>query len=85
MHDYIAITKPTDTPKTRTVGAIALYPLDNNHEGWIFISLATGKTIHGNIWTVLPVGEDVIARVHQISLEEKQPLISKKYIQIKTG
>ena len=43
------------------------------------MSLATGRTIHGNIRTVLPVGEDVIDRVHQIALEEKQPLISKNF------
>ena len=38
----------TNTPKARTVGDIALYPLGNEEGGWYFISLATGHIVHSN-------------------------------------
>ena len=37
------------------------------------MSLLTGKRIHGYIWDELPIGDDVIERVHELALEEKQP------------
>ena len=59
----------TNTPKARTVGVIALYELGNAQGGWIFMSLATGKEIHGYAWDVLPIAEEVINRVHELALE----------------
>ena len=71
--DYAQVhrhNKLMNTLKARNVGGIALYPSGNDQRGWIFMALATGKTIHSYIWTTLPVGEDVINRVHKIALEK---------------
>ena len=70
---------PTNTPKARTVGAIALHESGNAQRGWIFMSLATGKEIHGYTWDVLPVADEVIERVHEIALGEGQPLITNNF------
>ena len=64
--------KITNTNKSRAVGVIALYPSGNEVGGWYFISLATGKEIHGNGWTELPMGDDVRQRVKHIVLKEGQ-------------
>ena len=55
--------KITNTNKSRAVGAIALYPSGNEVGGWYFMSLATGKEIHRNGWTELPMGDEVLQRV----------------------
>ena len=43
------------------------------------MSLATGKEIHGYAWDVLPIAEEVINRVHELALEENQPLITNNF------
>ena len=56
--DYVQAynaTKITNTPKSRAVGCVALYPSGNEAGGWIFMSLATGREIHRNKWVELPV------------------------------
>ena len=80
--DYVQTYKVkgvTNTPKIRTVGAIALYPSGNLQGGWIFMSLATGRELHCYQWDILPVGEDVINRVHALTLTECEPKILKKF------
>ena len=37
------------------------------------MSLLTGKRIHRYIWEELPIGDDVIDRVHDLATDEKQP------------
>ena len=44
------------------------------------MSLATGKRIHYHQWEVCNVSDDVIARVHQLALAEKQPLITDNFM-----
>jgi hypothetical protein len=62
----------TNNNNARTVGAIALYASGNVQGGWYFLSLLTGKRIHRYQWTVLPMGDDVIERVHEIARAEGQ-------------
>ena len=40
--------------------------------------LATGRNIHSYSWNILLARGDVINRVHQLAIEERQPLIAKK-------
>ena len=52
---------------TRTTGAIALRPTGNTQGGYYFYSLATGKVLNRRNWTLLPIPQDVIDRVHNMA------------------
>ena len=81
--DYVQAYKvkgATNTNKSRTVGAIALYPSGNAQGGWVFMSLATGRELHCYQWDTLPVGEDVINRVHTLAIEDDQPKIDANFM-----
>ena len=69
----------TNNTNARTVGAIALYPSDNQQGGWYFLSLLTGNIIHRYQWKSLPIGEDVIKRVHEIAIEQGQGLVAENF------
>ena len=59
----------TNTPKSRSVGAIALRP-KNSRGSYYFMSLATGKQIHSNNWVELPITQAVIDRVEYLATQE---------------
>jgi len=61
----------TNTALSRTTGAIALRPF-NEHSGWAFMSLASGNQIVRNIWTILPIPNDVVTRVHDIAASQSE-------------
>ncbi|MHA7927606.1 MAG: reverse transcriptase domain-containing protein, partial [Marinobacter sp.] len=52
---------------SRTTGAIALRPTGNAQGGYYFLSLTTGRRISRNHWTVLPLPNEVIDRVHVLA------------------
>jgi hypothetical protein len=56
-----------NTMTTRTTGAIALRPTGNAQGGYFLYSLSTGRVLNRNHWTVLPMPQEVIARVHTLS------------------
>jgi hypothetical protein len=69
---------PTNTPKARSLGAIALNPTGNAQGDYFFMSLATGaKKISRHQWTELPLTDTAIARVEALALHEGQPLIQE--------
>ena len=43
------------------------------------MSLATRKQLHAFIWTELPINDQVISRVNDLSTKEKQPEMTKGY------
>jgi hypothetical protein len=55
------------TMATRTTGAIALHPVGNEQGGYYFFSLASGRVLNRNHWTVPPMPADVINRVHVLA------------------
>ena len=59
----------TNTSEQRSVGAIALRP-SNNDKGYWFMSLETGRRIHGYIWNELPIPEHVVRRVEELAEDE---------------
>ena len=69
---------PTNTPRGRTLGAIALNPTGNVNGDYYFLSLATGDRISRHQWTELPIPPSAIARVEQLALDEGQPLIQEQ-------
>lgn len=79
--DYVetaqGATKSTTT--SRTMGAIALFPSRNSSKSWYFMSLGTGAIIHRYSWDKLPASEDVLSRVRELALKQKQPRISKNF------
>jgi hypothetical protein len=62
--EYVQTHEATDnTMAPRTVGALALRPSGNAQGGHLFYSLSTGKVLHRNHWTALPMPQEVIDRV----------------------
>ena len=60
--------------KKRSIPAIAL-KASNNAGGFYFMSLYSGKWIHGYIWEEFPIDESVIDRVEKLAIIEKQPFL----------
>ena len=69
-------TGTTNSMKQRSVPAIALRR-SNSAGGNYFMSLYSGKRIHGYKWEKLPTDEHVIARVEQITEKEEQPVMNQ--------
>ena len=60
--DYMQVHKGEGvikTTKDRTIGAIALHPSGSEHSGWFIVFMVTGRRIHGYIWNILPISDDV--------------------------
>ena len=70
----VVYSSTTNNMKSRGIEAIALSDVGNGG-GHYFMNLATGKQIHGYDWTSLPITEQVIDRVHDLAMDEKQPSI----------
>jgi hypothetical protein len=66
---------PTNTPKARSLGAIALTPTGNAQGDYWFLSLATGARISRHKWVELPITDTAIACVEALPVHEGQPLI----------
>ena len=62
----------TNTQKSRAVSAIALRP-SNLSGGYYFQSLYSGKRLHAYHWKELPVDAEIIDRVHELAINERQP------------
>ena len=69
---------PTNTPRSRSLGAIALCPTGNAQGDYYFLSLSTGARISRHNWTVLPLSDTAIARVEALALHEGRPLIQER-------
>ena len=68
---------PTNTPATRSIGAIALDPTGNIQGAYNFMSLVKGARISRHRWTELPIPDTAIVRVEALALHEKQPLLQR--------
>ena len=68
-------TSNNNTP--RTVPAVALR-MSNNAGGHYFMSLHSGKRIHGYKWTELSIDKHVIERVEQLAAKEDQPIMHRR-------
>ena len=67
---YCIVYRTTKNDKTpRAARAIALRP-SNNQGGYYFMSLKTGKHIHGFQWTRLATTQSVIERVHELAEQQ---------------
>jgi hypothetical protein len=69
---------PTNTPRARTMGALALDPCHNTRGAYNFLSLSTGALISRHRWECLPISDTVIARVEALAFEDGQPLIQSR-------
>ncbi|KAI2509414.1 Reverse transcriptase (RNA-dependent DNA polymerase) [Fragilaria crotonensis] len=69
---------PSNTPRSRSLGAIALSPTGNAQGDYYFLSLASGARISRHQWTVLPTPDTAIARVEALALHEGRPLIQER-------
>jgi hypothetical protein len=68
---------PTNTPRARSTGAIALTPMGNAQGGYFFLSLATGRKLSRQQWDALPMPDGVVAAVERKAQDESQPLIGQ--------
>ena len=57
----------------------ALYPSGNQQQGWMFMSLSTGRVIHRHQWKKLPISQEIIDMVDQLGTKEKQSFISNNF------
>ena len=81
LGQYVQVFEPSDptnTPKARALGAIALTPTGNANGDYYFLSLATGARISRHQWTELPITDTCIARVEALAKNEGQPLIQAR-------
>ena len=70
FEDCVEVYQGTsNTTKQRTVSEIALYPAPQDGS-WIYMSLESGKRIHGKIVKPLPTSENIIDRVHELALRQ---------------
>ena len=44
------------------------------------MSLATGREIHRSKWVELPVGDEILARIKSLAIQEEQPPISTNFV-----
>ena len=78
--DYVQVFEgTTNTNKSRTQGAIALYPSGNLQQGWIFMSLLTGREVHRKQWTQMTINQKVIDRVNALGEKDGQPLVADNF------
>jgi hypothetical protein len=70
----LVYTDTANDMKSRAVPAVALRR-SNNAGGHYFMSLYSGKRIHGYKWKELPIDEYVIARVEELAKDQNQPLM----------
>ncbi|KAI2499682.1 Reverse transcriptase (RNA-dependent DNA polymerase) [Fragilaria crotonensis] len=68
---------PTNTPRARSLGAIALNPTGNAQGDYYFMSLATGARLSRHRWIEVPIPDTAIARVEALAIEDGQPLIQE--------
>jgi hypothetical protein len=69
---------PTNTPRARSLGAIALLPTGNAQGDYYFLSLSTGARISRHNWTEVPLTDTAIARVEALAFADGQPLIQER-------
>ena len=78
-------TWPTNTPRSRSLGAIALGPTGNASGAYFFMSLATGARISRTQWTELPIPDTAIARVEALALHDGMPLLQASGLVVETS
>jgi hypothetical protein len=69
-----------NTMLPRTIGAIALRPTGNAQGGYYFLSLSSGRRLHRNRWTELPMPADVIDRVHALARRSGADLTGLEFV-----
>ena len=79
--------RTTNTQRTRAVPGIALSPIDNMQGDQWFMSLDSGRKIHGMKWVEEPISEEFIERVEKLRKKENMPRLKKKcaFFQYKNG
>ncbi|GAX15524.1 hypothetical protein FisN_6Hu141 [Fistulifera solaris] len=77
--------KPSNTPRSRTHGAIALNSTGNAGGAYYFMSLASGELIVRHQWTVCRITEAVVNQVELLATQDKQPLIQKTGLIVEWG
>ena len=55
----------------RTIGAIALRPVENDQESFYFLSIATGRVLNRLHAMALPMPDDVIDKLHRMARQHK--------------
>jgi len=69
---------PSNTPRSRTHGAIALGATENAGGAFYFLSLASGEILSWHQWTVCPIQEEVIKRLYVFQSRISNPLSNQQ-------
>jgi hypothetical protein len=65
----------SDINNERTLDAICIGPSDNQHSGYRFMSLQTGRKVTRISWTELPMPRQVVERVHALAADQPEKLV----------
>ena len=76
---------PSNTPRSRSHGAIALGSTGNAGGAYYFLSLASGEVISRHQWTICPIQDEVIERLDFLAVKDKQPLIQSTGLVVEWG
>jgi len=76
---------PSNTPRSRTHGTIALGATGNAGGAFYFLSLASGEVISRHQWTDCPIHSEVIKRFEDLAIKDKQPLIQSTGLLVEWG
>jgi hypothetical protein len=83
---YVQVFEDNDrsnTPRSRSMGALALSPTGKAQGDYYFLSLSTGARISRHNWTILSIPDTAIARVEALALHERRPLVQDRGFVIK--
>lgn len=77
---YVQIYDGTsNNVRSRTLGAMAMYPTFNVSGDYYFMSLATGARVQRHSWTVVPVNDLVVSRVEALGSQDNMPPVQKSH------
>jgi len=76
---------PSNTPRSLTHGTIALGATGNAGGAFYFLSLASGEVISQHQWTDCPIQSEVIKRIEDLAIKDKQPLIQSTGLMVEWG
>ncbi|GAX20129.1 hypothetical protein FisN_17Lu131 [Fistulifera solaris] len=76
---------PSNTPRSRTHGAIALCSTGNHGGAYYFLSLASGEVIVRHQWTLCHIHDSVLTQMDRLAQADNQPLIQTTGLIVEWG
>ena len=75
VHDHLDGLILNSVTNRRTTGGIAIGSFGNLQGGYKFLSLETGRVVTGYKWTIVPISEKIIGRIHELAINQPEDII----------